>query len=69
MTLVATGALPGFLAAALAPRIRDDFPFSSSSLGVAAAVFYVVSMVLSTPLGRVVERIGAVAGLRASAAS
>jgi predicted MFS family arabinose efflux permease len=67
VTLVATGALPGFLAAALAPRIRDDFPFSSSSLGVAAAVFYVVSMVLSTPLGRVVERIGAVAGLRASA--
>ena len=67
VTLVATGALPGFLAAALAPRIRDDFSFPSSSLGLAAAVFYVVSMVLSTPLGRVVERIGAVAGLRLSA--
>ena len=24
MTLVATGALPGFLAAALAPAVRDD---------------------------------------------
>jgi MFS family permease len=68
VTLVATGALPSFLAASLAPRIRDDFPFGSSSLGLAAAVFYVVSMVLSTPLGRVVERFGAVAGLRASAA-
>jgi MFS family permease len=68
VTLVATGALPGFLAAALAPRIRDDFPFPSSSLGLATAVFYLVSMVLSTPLGRLVERIGAVAGLRASAA-
>jgi MFS family permease len=68
VTLVATGALPGFLAAALAPRIRDDFPFPSSSLGLATAVFYLVSMVLSSPLGRLVERIGAVAGLRASAA-
>jgi MFS family permease len=67
VTLVATGALPGFLAAALAPRIRDDFAFPSSSLGLAAAVFYLVSMLLSSSLGRVVERIGAVAGLRASA--
>jgi MFS family permease len=67
VTLVATGALPGFLAAALAPRIRDDFAFSSSSLGLAAACFYLVSMVFSTPLGRLVERIGAVAGMRACA--
>ena len=67
MTLVATGALPGFLAASTAPRIRDDFAFPSSSLGLAAALFYLVSMVFSTPLGRLVERIGAVAGLRWSA--
>jgi MFS family permease len=67
VTLVATGALPGFLAAALAPSIRDEFSYSSSSLGVATASFYLVSMVCSTPLGRVVERIGAVAGVRASA--
>ncbi len=64
---MATGALPGFLAAALAPNIRDDFPFSSSSLGVATALYYLVSMVLSTPMGRLVERIGAVAGVRGSA--
>jgi predicted MFS family arabinose efflux permease len=67
VTLVATGALPGFLAATLAPRIRDDFAFGASSLGLAAALFYLVSMVCSTPLGRLVERIGPVAGLRACA--
>jgi MFS family permease len=68
VTLVATGALPGFLTASLAPRIRDDFPFDSSSLGLAAAVFYLVSMLCSSPAGRLVERIGAVAGTRACAA-
>jgi MFS family permease len=68
VTLVATGAMPGFLAAALSPRIRLDFAFGSSTLGLAAAIFYLVSMVCSTSLGRLVERIGAVRGLRASAA-
>jgi MFS family permease len=67
VTLVATGALPGFLAAALAPRIRDDFAFASSSLGLAAAVFYLVSMIFSSSLGRLVERIGPVVGMRAGA--
>jgi MFS family permease len=67
VTLVATGALPGFLAASLAPRIRDDFAFSRSSLGLAAACFYLVSMIFSSSLGRLVERIGAVAGMRACA--
>jgi MFS family permease len=68
VTLVATGAIPGFLTAALAPSIRDDFPFSSTSLGVAAALFYLVSFACSTPAGHLVERIGASAGLRACAA-
>jgi MFS family permease len=68
VTLVATGALPGFLTAATAPRIRHDFAFGSSSLGLAAATFYLVSFLLSSPLGRLVERIGAVAGIRACAA-
>jgi predicted MFS family arabinose efflux permease len=69
VALVATGALPGFLAAALAPNIRDDFSYPSSSVGLATALFYLVSMACSTPLGRLVERIGAVAGVRASAGS
>ena len=68
VTLVATGALPGFLTAATAPRIRHDFAFSSSSLGLAAAIFYLVSFAFSSPLGRLVERVGAVAGMRACAA-
>ena len=68
MTLVATGALPGFLTAATAPQIRHDFAFGSSSLGLAAATFYLVSFLLSSPLGRLVERIGAVTGIRACAA-
>jgi predicted MFS family arabinose efflux permease len=69
VTLVATGALPGFLTASLAPRIRADFAFGSSSLGLATAVFYLMSMVCSSSGGRLVERIGAVAGTRACAAT
>ena len=60
LPLVATGALPGFLTAALAPRIRRDFPFEASSLGIAAAIYYLVSFVLSSPMGHWVERVGAV---------
>jgi MFS family permease len=67
VTLVATGALPGFLTAALAPRIRRDFPFAESSLGVAAALYYLVSFVLSSPMGRWVERVGALTGMRVCA--
>jgi MFS family permease len=68
VALVATSALPGFLAAALAPQIRDDFAFGSASLGLAAALFYLVSMICSPAAGRLVESIGAVAGMRACAA-
>jgi MFS family permease len=62
-TMVATGAMPGFLSAGLAPRIRTDFGFSASSLGVAIAVFYGACAVLSTPSGHLVERLGLVRGL------
>jgi MFS family permease len=67
VALVATGAMPGFMTAATAPRIRHDFAFSSGSLGLAAAIFYLVSFVLSASLGRLIERIGAVTGMRACA--
>jgi MFS family permease len=67
VTLVATGAMPGFMTAATAPRIRHDFAFSSASLGVATAIFYLISFALSTPLGRLVERVGATTGMRACA--
>lgn len=61
--LIAAGVLPGFLTASLAPRIRLDFPFGASALGLAIAGFYVACAVCSTPAGRLVERIGARRGM------
>jgi MFS family permease len=69
MTIVITGAIPGFLAASLAPRIRHDFAFGDSALGAAAAVFYIVSMAFSPGLGRLVGRIGPERGMRMSVAA
>ena len=66
--LIVAGVLPGFLTASLAPRIRDDFPFGDSSVGLAVAAFYVVSGLCSVPAGRLVERIGATRGMRLGAA-
>src|SRR3954453_11960948 len=66
MTIVVTGAIPGFLAGRLAPRIRGDFGFGDSALGAAAAVFYIVSMAFSPGLGRLVGRIGPERGMRGS---
>jgi MFS family permease len=51
--------LPGFLAASLAPRIDDDFPFSEAALGAAVAIVYIVCAALSSPAGHLVERLGA----------
>jgi MFS family permease len=55
--IVAT-VMPGFLTASLAPRIRGDFAFGDSALGVAIALFYVVSAIGSVPAGRLVDRLG-----------
>jgi MFS family permease len=60
--------LPGFLTASLAPRIRHDFAFGDSTLGLAVAIFYLVCMVASTPSGHLVERIGARRGMLLGAA-
>jgi MFS family permease len=59
--------MPGFLTASLAPRIRADFAFGDSTLGLAVGLFYVVSAVFSIPAGRLVDRVGAVRGMRMSA--
>jgi MFS family permease len=61
--------MPGFLAASLAPRIRADFPYGDSTLGLAVALFYVVSASGSIPAGRLVDRVGAAWGMRLAAAS
>jgi MFS family permease len=68
-TVVGAGAMPGFLIAALAPRIRDDFHFSASSLGLAIALFYFACAMLSTPAGHFVERVGLVRGMRLGAST
>jgi MFS family permease len=65
--LMITGVLPAFLTASLASRIPDDFAFGGSGLGLAIAVFHVMCAVTSTPAGRLVERIGAVGGMRLAA--
>jgi MFS family permease len=62
--IIVAGVLPGFLTASLAPRIRADFAFGDSTLGLAVAIFYAVCAVASTPSGRLVERIGATSGVR-----
>jgi MFS family permease len=64
---VVAGVLPGFLVASLAPRIRGDFAFGDSALGLAVSVFYVISALTSTPAGRLVERIGPTRGIRLAA--
>jgi MFS family permease len=55
--------MPGFLTASLAPRIRADFAFGDSSLGLAVALFYLVSASGSIPAGRLVDRVGAARGM------
>jgi MFS family permease len=66
--LVVATVMPGFLAASLAPRIRADFSYGDATLGLAVALFYVVSASCSIPAGRLVDRVGAAWGMRLSAA-
>src|SRR5919197_1799570 len=56
--LIVATVMPGFLAASLAPRIRGDFSFGDSELGIAIAFFYVVSATGSVPAGYLVDPIG-----------
>ena len=65
--IMITGVLPAFLTASLASRIPEDFAFDDSRVGLAIAIFHVVCALASTPAGRLVERIGAPAGIRIAA--
>jgi MFS family permease len=65
--LMVTGVLPAFLTASLASRIPEDFAFGDSRVGLAIAVFHVMCALCSTPAGRLVERIGPLAGMRIAA--
>lgn len=66
--LIVAGVLPGFLTASLASRIRHDFAFGDSTLGLTVAIFYLTCMLGSTPSGHLVERIGARRGMLLGAA-
>ncbi len=68
MGLIVATVMPGFLPASLAPRIRSDFAFGDSTLGLAVALFYLVSAAGSIPAGRLVDRVGAAWGMRLAAA-
>jgi MFS family permease len=65
--LIVATVMPGFLTASLAPRIRTDFAFGDSNLGLAVGLFYVVSASLSVPAGRLVDRVGAARGMQLAA--
>lgn len=67
--VVVAGVLPGFLTASLAPRIGRDFSFGESGLGLAIALFYIVSALASSLAGGVVERVGTTRALRLGGAS
>jgi MFS family permease len=69
VALVVAAAMPAFLVASLAPRIRVDFEFSDSTVGLAVGLFYAACALISTPCGHLVERIGATTSLRLGAAS
>jgi MFS family permease len=49
---------PVFLVGAAFVQLSDDIGLTTTTLGIAAAAFFLAAGVASTPLGRVVERIG-----------
>lgn len=65
LAVVTSGQLPVFLTGALAVQVREDLGFSASGLGLAIGVFFVASAAMSAPLGRVAQRVGSSAGMRA----
>jgi MFS family permease len=69
VVLVVSGALPAFLTASLAPRIRVDFGFGESTVGLAVALFYAACALASTPCGHLVDRFGATVSIRVAAVS
>jgi MFS family permease len=69
VALIVGTVMPSFLTASLAPRIRADFAFGDTALGVALALFYVVSAAGSIPAGRLIDRLGAGRGTALVAAT
>src|SRR4051794_41749111 len=67
-TAVSTvGVLPAYLAGALAPQIRTDLGIGPAALGLALSACFISQPLFSARLGRIVDRLGAIASLRAAA--
>ncbi|PLS82756.1 MAG: MFS transporter [Actinobacteria bacterium] len=66
VSVATVGVLPSFLTGGLAVQIRGEIGFGAGALGLAVAVFFVVSSLSSAFAGRVVERIGSHTAMRAS---
>ena len=60
--------LPLFLVSAQAVQLQRDLDFGTAGLGLAVSVCFSVSALAATPLGHLVARVGARAGLKLSAA-
>jgi MFS family permease len=61
------GALPAFLTGGLAEQMRTEFSLTPVALGIAVAAFFGTAALSSTPMGRVVEAIGARRGMAVTA--
>ena len=67
-TAVSTvGVLPAYLAGALAPQIRADLGIGPAALGLALSACFISQSLFSARLGRIVDRLGAIASVRAAA--
>src|SRR3954451_10457403 len=67
-TAVSTvGVLPAYLAGALAPQIRADLGIGPAALALALSACFISQSLFSARLGRIVDRLGAIASLRAAA--
>jgi MFS family permease len=61
------GVLPVFLVGALGPQLRADLGFSTAQLGLAVSAGFLTQAVVASPTGRLVDRVGPRAGIRAAA--
>ena len=71
ITLSATGlvlstTLPQYMIGAVAVSIQDDFGFSSAELGLPVGASFGVAAVTTAAAGRLIEKIGPLAGIRIS---
>lgn len=67
VTFVVVGALPLYLTSAQFPALERDIGLTTTTLGVATAVYFGMSAAAATTVGRIVARLGGIMGLRTGA--